>query len=352
VHDTDGNYVGTYHTDADGRVTHMSVDSGRQYRTHPELGNNHQDGVQYRLSPDFDINNPRPDSPGFRPPPTDGDVRVVLDQPSATRAQLGDSAMADSLGESDLSRRPSSGDPFIDRQLEPNRRYVVEVVRNQRVGPEPYGIFYTDSSGHVVAVDTFRPFNPDLMSPPANAQIRVENGPTVINTREPVDVPAPTGRDPEHTRPYVGPHGLSHEPSYDRPDNKLRRDSTAQSNVGGVGRAEFPSEVYAGGHAARNAEGLGGEESHQVPQLDSQNSGRNLPPEDKPRSWYDMENARAERAQSGIEIGPINLVTANQPGLGTPSVMWQVWTETPPGGRPEIWIRSFPNVPAAVPSGR
>jgi Tuberculosis necrotizing toxin len=336
VYDTHGNHVGTYTTDGTGVPRWIETESGRQYRQHPEFGANLKDSVQYRTSENFDLNNPKPPDANFTPPPHDGESRIRLD------SKTGDS----------LHRKIGPKDPFVGRDgLEPNHKYIIE---NQRSGKrvEPYAICYTDGEGKVVAVDTFRPFNPDLNSPNPDAQIRVnhvdQNGvsrPTVLNTRHPVTVAYEKGNGD-----YVGSHSITHDPDPTRPDNGYRRDKSAQDGVGEVGRIEYAGTQYAGGHGARNAEGMMGEAAGQMPQLHSQNSGLNREGVTRPESWYQMESDRAERAGAGATIGPINALGAFIPLEGTPGVMWQVWAESNSGQPPRLFIRSFWNVPAAAAS--
>jgi hypothetical protein len=225
---------------------------------------------------------------------------------------------------------------------------VIEQKWGKRV--EPYSVCYTDGTGKVVAVDTFKPFNTDLNNPNAEAQIRVNHldhhgapRPTLLNTRHPVEVPHPGGE-----RVHVGTDSLTHHPDIGRNDNKFRRDGSAQSEVGSVGRAEHPGTRYAGGHGARNAEGMMGEAAGQMPQLHAQNSGLNSDGVTRGESWYQMEEDRMTRAADGAMIGPINALGAFLPSEGTPRVMWQVWTESNGGQPPRLFIRSFLNVPAVA----
>lgn len=345
VYDTNGNHVGTYTTDGEGHPRWADTDSGRQYRQHPELGKNYQESVQYRLSENFDPNHLKGPDANFDPPPHVGESKITLD----------------SKGGDSLHRRVATNDPFVGRDgLEPNHKYVVEQkfiekVRGKEVERvQPYAVCYTDSEGKVVAVDTFKPFNTDLNNPSPETQYRVnhldENGvhrPTLLNTRHPVII-----SDSGHERTYVGTHSVTHDSDSVRSDNKFRRDGNAQSEVGSVGRTEHPGTRYAGGHGARNAEGMMGEAAGQMPQLHAQNSGLNSDGVTRPESWYQMEEDRASRAADGATIGPINALGAFLPSQGTPRVMWQMWTESHNGQPPRLFIRSFLNVPSAAASSR
>ncbi len=332
VYDSSGNHVGDYTTDGEGHPRWVDTESGRQFRQHPELGKNYDPGVRYRLSENFDPNDLRAPDAAFDPPPHTGESKITLD------GKEGDS----------LHRRVATNDPFVGRDgLAPNHKYVIEQQWGKRV--EPYAVCYTDSEGKVVAVDTFKPFNTDLNNPLPESQYRINHAdelgtsrPTVLNTREPVTVTNSENVD----RRYVGTHGITHHPDAGRRDNNYRRDGSAQSDVGSVGRDENEGTKYAGGHGARNKEGMMGESSGQMPQKHAENSGLNSDGVTRPESWYQMEEDRAARGAAGATIGPINALGSFMPTEGTPRVMWQVWTESG-GGQPlHLFIRSFANVPA------
>ncbi|ANN15264.1 hypothetical protein SD37_06080 [Amycolatopsis orientalis] len=344
VHDSNGDYRGTYYTDGNGRVRWAEVESGRIARTNPDLANMPRADIgEVRLVQRID--------PDAETPPG---VRNPQDFEGSTRRDV------------TLDKNKSFFDDHTP-PLEPNSRYVVEseykdgdkTVTRQRA------VYWTDEHGNIRLAETYQPHHPDLNYPKPNMVYNVDGGRFVYETGPEVGN--------RHTSRSYDTDTVAHT-SHDleRADKHEidRRDESSQKRGGGVEGKEPELDAdgnptgrninkYDGGHIAGNQFRGPGELLNMLGQWRAQNQGLHSAGD---AHWYAFESdlsdfldpkKHTDGATRSIE--QVDTFALRADGDRAPHTLQVRWVEnvTDADGNVvrTVRIRSFPNVPPSAGSG-
>ncbi|RSN47980.1 hypothetical protein DMC64_12225 [Amycolatopsis sp. WAC 04197] len=344
VHDTNGDYRGTYYTDGNGRVRWAEVESGRIARVNPDLVNMPRADIGevrlvQRIDPDAEV------------PPN---VRNPQDFEGSTRRDV-------TIGK---------GESFFDRHtppLEANSRYVVEseykdgdkTVTRQRA------VYWTDEHGNIRLAETYQPHHPDLNYPKPNMVYNVDGGRFVYET-------GPEVGNRHGTRSYDTDTVAATSNDLERADKHEidRRDESSQKRGGGVEGKEPELDAdgnptgrninkYDGGHIAGNQFRGPGELLNMLGQWRAQNQGLHSAGD---AHWYAFESDLSDfldpaKHTDGLNrsIEQVDTYALRADGDRAPHTLQVRWVEnvTDADGNVvrTVRIRSFPNVPPSAGGG-
>lgn len=320
VTDEYGQPRATHYTDADGKITHVEAETGQRGRTNPEIG--HGDRIGADVTQDGFYGTKRAKNPESTWPKPDNEVTYNAKDKTFSGGKTGDwtPRQHEQVTKNVNGKR---GNQFTNRtDLPPNTRFTLL----DREGA-PYGTFQTGPTGAVTHVHTGKPFDADLNQPPRSAVVSVDDGTAFHRTDARGNTVATSG--------VPDPDGYT----------QLRRDGSAQSEVGALGGKQTPPNgkenhnLDDGGHHRGTARGGGGEAINQGTQVRSQNQGQSTPLTHRDDTFY--MNERNQDAAGDVVWEDV--FELRDRGVDDAHSRHVRWREVDENGRTTIHVRSFPN---------
>jgi hypothetical protein len=321
VTDRNGVHRGTFHTGADGHVRWAEVDSGRIAARNPDWPGIRND----RLVPgDAEVRLQQRIDPAAEVPPH-------ATNPERFRgAGRHDVRLPRTESFLDSVDRNPDGSPKLER----NSKYVVEseYTDGTRTYSQTRSVYWTDDSGRIAHVETFRPHHPDLNHPAPGTVYSVDDGRFTYQT-------GPEVRR-GHTDTVLGHHADAELADGGDLD---RRSPSAQGRSGHLG----PAGMYDGGHIAGNQFKGPGELVNMISQWWPQNRGNKAIA--GPDHWYAFESDLAEHLKKGGKVEGVDVFPLRADGERVPHTIQVRWVETDALGNRSVHLRSFTNTPPATP---
>ncbi|GAB2980895.1 hypothetical protein GCM10027184_34210 [Saccharothrix stipae] len=327
VTDEHGQHRGRFLTDESGHVVFEDTHSGQRSRVNAEIT---QAPAHAQVTSDgfYGLGTAQNPTRSW-PTPVNGEVELAVqrtrtDDGYAYSVQVvsGNTSGWTPAQHAAVTRPFSNSDPFAARaDLPPNTRFVLDDHKKQG-----YGTFQTGDDGSTAHVHTFRPFSPDLNNPLPNAVLVADNDAWRGRTNGDGETVATTGR------PDL------------RSGGAIRRDGTAQLDVGGHGEVDADGKKLSdGGHHQGNETGGPGEAANQSSQQRDENQGNKRPAFATAETWHRMERDRAKFMKSGGTVEMIDTFALRDPLQRHPHTYQTRWRVTLADGTTEIYVRSYPN---------
>ncbi|WP_410580462.1 hypothetical protein [Amycolatopsis sp. lyj-108] len=345
-----GHPRGEFHTDGTGHISHVDTTSGQRARTNPEVGAA-PDGARITQDGHYGTRNaknvqdswPAPDREvtySHQVPPKSENAVAHQNKDPRGFTDGDPSSMSDAQQKA-ISDKLAHKDPIAGRDnLPPNTR--IHVVDKDGL---PYGSFQTGPDGKITHMHTGQPFNADMNNPPPNAVVRVDHGLEMHDADG-----NPLGRQSPgeiHRTDARGNTVVTSAPPDPGGASNIRRDGSAQSQVGGMGGKDASGKnIDDGGHHRGTSVGGSGEALNQGSQgrVDNSNAGAKELKEtyDADDSWYRMER---DRDDSGLAGRLENEDTFELRDAGIDDAHTRQYRAYGPDaeGRISVIVRSFPN---------
>ncbi|MEU3274215.1 hypothetical protein ABZ639_25525 [Saccharomonospora sp. NPDC006951] len=333
--DTNGNPYATIQTDGKGKPTHIHTADAEEIAKAKKVK-----GVQVVEDPGYGTQGAR--NPRSEWPDPEHDVRY-----SYKKEPVGfDGAEPDRLSarERDALTADPKKTPLAGREGLPPDSRVTLLDKDGK----PYTTVQTDAGGNVKHVHTYKPFDADLNNPPPSATVRVD---------ERLHVPDGNGGtrvhegDVHRTDENGNTVATTSRPEYSDGGNDIRRDGTAQRDVGAEGgRSAKGTNLDEGGHHGGTETGKAGERINQSTQSTSDNrmfpgedagkkTIKTAPDHDSSASYYAMERARDEARNVEVE----DIMPMRDSGQADPHTRQYRSIGVDDRNRPTVTVRSFAN---------
>ncbi|UOX90932.1 hypothetical protein MUY14_10005 [Amycolatopsis sp. FBCC-B4732] len=332
VTDDHGQFRGSFHTDADGKITHVDTTTGQRARTNPEITHAPEDA---KVTQDgFYGTGKAKTVQGTWPQP---DREVVFSHQKKGGGFLEGTPDGWSERQVKAVTEPvTQGTPLAGRtDLPPGTR--IHLVDQKGY---PYSTVQTGPDGAVTHVHTFQPTNADLNYPPPSATVRVDHG---LEVRNPDGSTRITEGDVHRTDSRGNTVATSGPPDA-AGASQIRRDTTAQSEMGALGgKAPDNRNIDDGGHHGSTSAGKGGESINMSTEgrIDNSNAGAKdvEATYDVDDSWYQMERDRDEHLD---RVAHEDVMPARDPGVDDPHTRHYRSYGVDEQGRITVNVRSFP----------
>ncbi|WP_051124762.1 hypothetical protein [Amycolatopsis benzoatilytica] len=334
VTDDHGQFRGSFHTDADGRITHVDTTTGQRARTNPEIAHA-PEGAKVTQDGFYGTAKAKAVQDSWPAP----DREVVFSHEKKGGGFTSGSPDGWSDAQVKAVTDPFSGErgsPLTSRgDLPPNTR--IHVVDQKG---HPYSTVQTGPDGTVTHVHTFQPTNADLNYPPPGATVRVDHG---LEVRNPDGSTRITEGDVHRTDSRGNTVATSGPPDA-AGASQIRRDTTAQSEVGALGGKDLANRnIDDGGHHGSTSAGKGGESINMSTEgrIDNSNAGSKdvEATYDADDSWYQMERHRDEHLD---QVAHEDVMPARDPGADDPHTRHYRSYGLDEQGRITVNVRSFP----------